>query len=253
MDPMVTIERERGGLDSTRRGARLRYSRSICTPDHFQVIACYTLPAPLYLSKGSFITPSETRGGKEIGCFINRAFPLLFPRRSIFHAIHGATQRRTESPNFFERAIRQKSGRCPSEYLKGERENLKITVGPRAARCTRSRIYVGRETFKSVPVFEYRQITDAAFSRAAAFQTVAFETADLSRYTRSEDKKGFREFGTFEGKIYIYIERKRKREREREPGERVQRGPFNQYHVSRMHRAQLIMLFNPFAELLAEK
>lgn len=121
MDPMVTIERERGELDSTRRGARLRYSRSICTPDHFQVIACYTLPAPLYLSKGSFITPSETRGGKEIGCFINRAFPLLFPRRSIFHAIHGATQRRTESPNFFERAIRQKSGRCPSEYLKGGR------------------------------------------------------------------------------------------------------------------------------------
>lgn len=119
------LSREKEGdstrLDSTRRGARLRYSRSICTPDHFQVIACYTLPAPLYLSKGSFITPSETRGGKEIGCFINRAFPLLFPRRSIFHAIHGATQRRTESPNFFERAIRQKSGRCPSEYLKGGR------------------------------------------------------------------------------------------------------------------------------------
>ena len=100
--------------------------------------------------------------------------------------------------------------------MKGERENLKITVGPRAARCTRSRIYVGRETFKSVPVFEYRQITDAAFSRAAAFQTVAFETADLSRYTRSEDKKGFREFGTFEGKIYIYIEREKEREREGE-------------------------------------
>lgn len=48
----------------------------------------------------------------------------------------------------------------------------------------------------------------------AAFQTVAFETADLSRCTRSEDKKGFREFGTSKGTdiriyIYIYIERER--------------------------------------------
>lgn len=105
-------------LASTRRGARLKYSRSICTPNHFQVIACYTLPAPLYLSKGSFIT-SETRGGKEIGCFINRAFPLLFSRRSIFHARGDI---KTRDPRIFSNVIRQKSGRYPNEYLKGARK-----------------------------------------------------------------------------------------------------------------------------------
>ena len=66
----------------------------------------------------------------------------------------------------------------------------------------------------------------------AAFQTVTFETADFAIH--EQRVKRFSGIPTGWWGEGARASRKR-----RTPGERVQRGPFNQYHVSRMHRATL--------------
>lgn len=96
------------------------------------------------------------------------------------------------------------------------------------AHCTRSRFTSGG-TFKSVPLFA-GQITEATFRDARCLPNCYLRNRRFLRYTASRVKR-------FSG----ILTRGRRRE---EPGERVQRGPFNQYHVSRMQRVRLIMLFS---------
>lgn len=101
--------------------------------------------------------------------------------------------------------------------------------------CTRSRFpYVRGERLN---LYRYLpgQITDAldGFRVCTPPSKLLPSKPQISRYTRATGKKVF---GNSDrgGRRGEGIE-----EVKNTPGERVQRGPFNQYHVSRMHRATL--------------
>lgn len=122
MNPMVSIERKR--RSSTRRGGSVKvFSIDLHTTPFPSYCVLYT-PCPSLFIQRIFYYVRDARGGKEIGCFINRASPPLLFFQSIFHA-----QRSRNSWNFFQDVRFERK----MEYWKGKgRENPKITVGPHA-------------------------------------------------------------------------------------------------------------------------